>query len=260
MCCVTHLQFWPTLHVSRLTRITTQCVSTIVICRVGQNRIYTYIYTVYLVISKPKIPYVHRIYMVLANPSYLQEDLQGCDHVLRRINISGPPSTWVGSARTVYIHRIWPYIWWFPFQTHFVYNLYICMVLAKPIHEAIWWEQIVCVPVIHIRVWLSLHPTHEPSGGNSNICCWYCTFVADTVHLLLCICCWYCTFVADTVAVARIFKMQLWACNNASMHEKVVVTVIPSLWLFAITTGVNAAHLPAVGLCLPITWSCYCYT
>ena len=30
--------------------------------------IYTYIYTVYLVISKPKIPYVHRIYMVLANP------------------------------------------------------------------------------------------------------------------------------------------------------------------------------------------------
>ena len=40
-------------------------------CRVGQNRIYTYIYTVYLVISKPKIPYVHRIYMVLANPKYV---------------------------------------------------------------------------------------------------------------------------------------------------------------------------------------------
>jgi len=39
--------------------------------RFGQNRIYTYIYTVYLVylvIFKPKIPYVHRIYMVLANP------------------------------------------------------------------------------------------------------------------------------------------------------------------------------------------------
>ena len=31
--------------------------------RVGHNRIYTYIYTVYLVISKPKIPYVHHIYM-----------------------------------------------------------------------------------------------------------------------------------------------------------------------------------------------------
>jgi hypothetical protein len=26
--------------------------------------------TVYLIISLPKIPYIHRIYMVLANPSY----------------------------------------------------------------------------------------------------------------------------------------------------------------------------------------------
>jgi len=45
------------------------CASLVCIMRrVGQNRIYTYIYTVYLVVSKPKIPYVHRIYMVLANP------------------------------------------------------------------------------------------------------------------------------------------------------------------------------------------------
>ena len=36
-------------------------------CRVGQNRIYTPYMTVYLVISLPKIPYLHRIYMVLAN-------------------------------------------------------------------------------------------------------------------------------------------------------------------------------------------------
>jgi hypothetical protein len=34
-----------------------------IMCRVGQNHIYTYIYTVNLVISKPKIPYVHRICM-----------------------------------------------------------------------------------------------------------------------------------------------------------------------------------------------------
>jgi len=40
-------------------------------CRVGQNRTCTYIYTVCLVISKPKIPYVHRIYLVLANPTYV---------------------------------------------------------------------------------------------------------------------------------------------------------------------------------------------
>jgi hypothetical protein len=36
--------------------------------RVGQNRIYTPYMTVYLMISLPKIPYIHRIYMVLANP------------------------------------------------------------------------------------------------------------------------------------------------------------------------------------------------
>jgi hypothetical protein len=41
-----------------------------VIMRVGQNRIYTPYMTVYLVNSLPKIPYIHRIYMVLANPSH----------------------------------------------------------------------------------------------------------------------------------------------------------------------------------------------
>jgi len=36
--------------------------------RVGQNRIYTSYMTVYLVLSLPKIPYINRIYTVLANP------------------------------------------------------------------------------------------------------------------------------------------------------------------------------------------------
>jgi hypothetical protein len=40
-----------------------------VMCRVGQDRVYTPYMTVYLVISRPKIPYIQRIYMVLANPS-----------------------------------------------------------------------------------------------------------------------------------------------------------------------------------------------
>jgi hypothetical protein len=39
------------------------------IFRVGQNRIYTPYMAVCMVISLPKIPYVHRIYMVLANPT-----------------------------------------------------------------------------------------------------------------------------------------------------------------------------------------------
>jgi len=37
--------------------------------RVSQNRIYTPYLTINLVISLPKIPYTHRIYMVLANPT-----------------------------------------------------------------------------------------------------------------------------------------------------------------------------------------------
>ena len=53
--------------------------------RIGQNRIYTPYMTVYLVISLPQILYVHRIYMVMANPKneasvqHIEElnDLQG---------------------------------------------------------------------------------------------------------------------------------------------------------------------------------------
>jgi hypothetical protein len=32
---------------------------------------------------------------------------------------------YVGLARTVYIHRIWPYIWWFPCQKYRIYTVYI---------------------------------------------------------------------------------------------------------------------------------------
>ena len=37
--------------------------------RIGQNRMYTPYMAMYLVISLPKIPYINRIYMVLANPT-----------------------------------------------------------------------------------------------------------------------------------------------------------------------------------------------
>jgi len=47
------------------------CLSpTCLITRVGQNRIYTPYMTIYMVISLPNIPYTHRIYMVLANPTH----------------------------------------------------------------------------------------------------------------------------------------------------------------------------------------------
>jgi len=44
-----------------------------IIFRVGQIRIYTPYMTVYLVISLPKLPYIHRIYMILANPNYFRQ-------------------------------------------------------------------------------------------------------------------------------------------------------------------------------------------
>jgi hypothetical protein len=52
---------------------TSHCRGTCPVPRVGQNRIYTPYMTVYLVIFLPKIPYIHRICRVLANPTYTPE-------------------------------------------------------------------------------------------------------------------------------------------------------------------------------------------
>jgi len=60
-----------TTHVNHFTYNTCESLHVQHICRVGQNRIYTPYMTVYLMISLPKIPYIHRIYMVLANPTHL---------------------------------------------------------------------------------------------------------------------------------------------------------------------------------------------
>jgi hypothetical protein len=52
--------------------IISQNLTYIGIYRVVHNRIYTCLYTVYLMISKPTLPYVHRIFMVLATPRYIR--------------------------------------------------------------------------------------------------------------------------------------------------------------------------------------------
>jgi len=44
--------------------------------RIGHNRIYALYMTVYLVISLPKKLYIHRIYMVLANPNNICTHMQ----------------------------------------------------------------------------------------------------------------------------------------------------------------------------------------
>jgi hypothetical protein len=49
------------------------------VCRAGQNRMYTPYMTVYLVISLPKIPYTNRLYMVLANPTYVPKGEAPCE-------------------------------------------------------------------------------------------------------------------------------------------------------------------------------------
>ena len=48
------------------------------ISRVGQNPIYTPYMTVYLVFSLPQIPYIHRLYMDLANPTHFLWILTSC--------------------------------------------------------------------------------------------------------------------------------------------------------------------------------------
>ena len=50
--------------------------------RVGQNRINTPYMTVYLVTSLPKIPYIHSIYMVLADPTLTRVLLYSCTSFL----------------------------------------------------------------------------------------------------------------------------------------------------------------------------------
>ena len=46
----------------------------------------------------------------------------------------------VGLARTVYMHRIWPCIWWFSCQKYRIHTVYIYMVLANPIYVCSVWQ------------------------------------------------------------------------------------------------------------------------
>ena len=101
-----------------------------IICRVGQNRIYTPYMTVFLVISLPKIPYIHRINMVLANPNYYmalahrqtgneQDGNAGCTTYVRVIlnsRLLGP--TYVCVRTCVWPHYLLPSHTRWPHKTH----------------------------------------------------------------------------------------------------------------------------------------------
>jgi len=58
--------------------------------RVGQNRIYTPYMAVYSVIYLPKIPYIHRIYMVLAKPIYIPKCIPGIPKSIMCISMTLP--------------------------------------------------------------------------------------------------------------------------------------------------------------------------
>jgi hypothetical protein len=70
-------------------------------CRVGQNRIYTYIYTVYLVISKPKIPYVHRMFWpTLYTCNKYTKDWRGKTPLVRLVTLNLSPNPLTLCLRT----------------------------------------------------------------------------------------------------------------------------------------------------------------
>jgi len=74
---------WPQLWIQPTARRVAWVTNTgkhhsLLIVGVDQNRIYTPYMAVYLVIPLPKIPYMHRIYMVLANPTH-SDSFHSCD-------------------------------------------------------------------------------------------------------------------------------------------------------------------------------------
>jgi len=76
----------------------------ILIYWVGQNHIYTLYMTVYLVVSLPRIPYIHRIYTVLANPAnvchvHLLPWL--VSSALLGLQVKGPKRGWEGDMQYV---------------------------------------------------------------------------------------------------------------------------------------------------------------
>jgi len=106
------------------------------------------IYTVYLGLARTV--YTHRIWpyvwwfpswkyrlctvctykcIILANPRYNWRTLPS-SIPYRRLH-----STVLGLVRTVYTHRIWPYIWWILCQKYHIYCIHRrCVVLANPIY------------------------------------------------------------------------------------------------------------------------------
>jgi len=96
--------------------------------KVGQNRIYTPHMTVCTMISLPKKPYVHRICIYGWPEPYMYTVYDGIfDDFPAKITVC-TPYMYLWLARIVYIHRIWPFVRWFPCQKYRMYTVYVFMV------------------------------------------------------------------------------------------------------------------------------------
>jgi hypothetical protein len=113
-----YIQFWPTLlvHAVSVPLAQGKCE----MCRIGQNRIYTPYMTVYLVISLPKLPYIHRIYMVLANPrNVCPVHTTELPAPLKKDNKSAATSLENHCVLlTIYTHKGWKFRALHPLPTH----------------------------------------------------------------------------------------------------------------------------------------------
>ena len=107
------MALWPSLTVCHTMDADWGCqiqtyMSVWSIYRVGQNLTYTPYMTVYLVISLPKMPYTHRIYMVLANPIYIHMVFfAGAFLYIQSYTVWSMHSLYIQSY-TVYMYRLWP--------------------------------------------------------------------------------------------------------------------------------------------------------
>jgi len=101
-------------------------------------------------------------------------------------------TVYVGLARTVFVHRIWPYIWWFPCQKYRVYTVYTCkcMVLANSTELIVRVGQNrICALYIPINLWFwpTLFITHNLIELGLLLALWHESSVGQnhtyTVHI-----------------------------------------------------------------------------
>jgi hypothetical protein len=112
--------------------------------------------------------------------------------------------TYIGLARTVYIHRIWPYIWWIPCQIYRIHTVYI------------WFW-----PTPHIQTTQGLS-----DNKGTCVCAWslkhmcmkyaHQANVCMCVRVCVCVCLRVCVCVC--VCVCACVCLWVWECKSLSKH------------------------------------------